>query len=121
MALRSINLRQKLRMFTGFWSPKVISEMNDYQFKVVKAKGEFVWHSHHETDEVIIVLEGSLTICFRDGNVDIGEGEMFVVKKGLEHKPIAESECHLLIIEPRGVINTGNAASELRAENDVWI
>lgn len=116
-----INFHEKLSLFSEHWSPKVIAEMNDYQFKLVKVKGEFVWHDHKETDEVFIVLEGELTIAFRDGHVTLSKGEMYVVPKGVEHKPFAESECQIMLIEPRGVVNTGEKSTELTAENDVWL
>lgn len=121
MKLESINFEDKFAKFTEHWSPKVIAEMNDYQFKLVRIKGEFTWHDHRDTDEVFLVLSGKMEIAFRNGTVQIKEGEMFVVKKGLEHKPYAENECRILVIEPRGVINTGEAESPLTAENDIWI
>jgi mannose-6-phosphate isomerase-like protein (cupin superfamily) len=95
--------------------------MNDYQFKLVKIQGEFVWHSHADTDEVFIVFDGSMEIHFRDYKVTLSAGEMFVVPKGTEHKPVAASECKIMLVEPTGVINTGEAGGELTAENDVWI
>ena len=121
MSYESINFSRKLRLFTEQWQPKVVAEMNDYQFKVVKLEGDFVWHEHQDTDETFIVLEGVLRIDFRDGAVHIAKGEMYVVPKGLEHKPYAEKEVHLLLIEPRGVLNTGHEGGERTAENDVWI
>jgi len=121
MSYDAINIKAKFGLFNEQWSPKVIAEMNDYQFKVVKVQGEFVWHEHKATDEVFIVLEGSLRIDFRDGHVSLDEGEMYVVKKGIEHKPFAESEAKILIIEPKGVVNTGNQVGDKTAENDVWI
>jgi mannose-6-phosphate isomerase-like protein (cupin superfamily) len=116
-----ISLRQKFALFTEQWQPKVIAEMNDYQFKVVKLQGEFVWHDHQDTDETFIVIEGNLRIDFRDGTVHIGPGEMFVVPKCVEHKPCADQEVRLLLIEPRGVRNTGESESDRTAPNDVWI
>ncbi len=95
--------------------------MNDYQFKLVKVHGEFVWHDHPDTDEVFIVLEGSLDIEFRDGKLTLQAGEMYVIPKGVEHKPIAENECKIMIVEPRGVVNTGDTGKEPTAENDVWV
>ena len=95
--------------------------MNDYHFKIVKLQGEFVWHDHPETDEVFIVLKGQLEIQFRDGRVTLNEGEMFVVPKGVEHKPVAEEECHILLVEPAGTVNTGDVVNERTAANDVWI
>ena len=102
MKYQALNFKQKLSLFDEQWAPKVIVEMNDYQFKIVKIKGDFVWHDHKDTDETFIVLEGKLRIDFRDGEVDLSEGEMFVVPKGIEHKPYAEEEVKLLLIEPRG-------------------
>ncbi|THB76774.1 MAG: cupin domain-containing protein [Desulfobulbaceae bacterium] len=121
MKTESINFKDKFSLFTEHWSPKVIAEMNDYQFKLAKIKGEFVWHDHKDTDEVFVVLSGEMQILFRDGKVMLSEGEMYVVKKGKEHKPYAENECQILIIEPRGIVNTGESESDLQAENDIWI
>ena len=100
---------------------KVIAELNDYQFKVVKIQGEFVWHNHPDTDEVFFVIEGSMNIEFENETVQLNEGEMLVVPKGVEHKPYADSECKVMLVEPRGVVNTGDADSDLTADNDVWI
>ena len=116
-----VNLKEKFSKFTDHWSPRVIAEMNNYQFKVVKVKGEFVWHNHKDTDETFIVIEGEMLIKFRNGEVRLSEGEMFVVKKGVEHKPCADKECKILVIEPRGVINTGESGGKLTAPKDVWV
>ena len=121
MAYEPINFRQKLSLFAERWQPKVIAEMNEYQFKLVKLQGDFIWHDHAETDETFIVLEGNLRIDFRDGTVVLSAGEMFVVPKGVEHKPYAEKEVELLLIEPRGVRNTGGTGGERTAQNDVWV
>ena len=122
MIYNPINLEKKFKKFSDFWSPKVIGEMNDYQFKVAKVQGEFIWHQHLDTDETFFVVQGQLTIEFKDGSVDIEQGEMYVVPKGVEHKPTATKECHIMIIEPKGVTNTGNKIdSKLKADNDVWI
>ncbi len=121
MNRKAINFQQKFSLFTEQWSPKVVAEMNDYQFKVVRIEGDFIWHDHQDTDETFIVLEGKLRIDFRDGSVSLSAGEMFVVPKGVEHKPFAEGEVKLLLIEPRGVTNTGHEISERTAQNDVWI
>ena len=118
---KAINLQQKFGLFDELWQPKVIAQMNDYQFKIVKLRGDFVWHHHKDTDETFIVIEGNLRIDFHDGAVDLSPGEMFVVPKGVEHKPYADSEVKLLLIEPRGVLNTGHEGGERTAENDVWI
>jgi mannose-6-phosphate isomerase-like protein (cupin superfamily) len=116
-----INLQDKFNRFSDHWSPRVIAQMNDYQFKLVKIQGEFLWHSHPETDEVFIVFDGSMEIHFRDGKVTLSAGEMFVVPRGIEHKPYAASECKVLLVEPAGTVNTGDSGGELTAENDVWI
>jgi mannose-6-phosphate isomerase-like protein (cupin superfamily) len=121
MKYQSINLEQKLGLLTEQWAPRVIAEMNDYQFKVVKLEGDFIWHSHNETDETFLVLEGDLRIDFRDDAVEIGPGELFVVPKGVEHKPYAAKEVRLMLVEPRGVLNTGDAGGERTAQNDVWV
>jgi mannose-6-phosphate isomerase-like protein (cupin superfamily) len=122
MQHKSINFEDKFSLLSEQWSPKVVAEMNDYQFKVVKLEGDFVWHDHQGTDETFIVLKGSLRIDFRDGCVNLSEGEMYVVPKGVEHKPYAEKEVEVLLIEPKGVLNTGDGeVSERTATNDVWI
>ncbi|MGG0554703.1 cupin domain-containing protein [Priestia aryabhattai] len=121
MDYHAINLSEKLSKFSERWSPKVIGEMNEYQFKLVKILGDFVWHSHKETDEVFIVLDGEMVIAFRDGEVRLSKGEMYVIPKGVEHKPYAKKECHIMLVEPKGLVNTGETTSELTAENNVWI
>ena len=119
--MKSVNLSEKFNKFSDFWAPRVIAEMNDYQFKLVKVEGEFVWHTHDDTDETFIVLDGELIIEFRDKTITLKKGEMIVVPKGAEHKPSAQQECQIMIIEPKGVINTGDARGPLTTENDVWI
>ncbi len=121
MEYRPINLDDKLRKVTDRWSPKVIAKMNDYRFKLVKFKGEFVWHSHADTDEAFLVIDGTLTVYFRDGSVDISGGELFVVPRGVEHKTFAGRECTAMLVEQAGTINTGDVVSDLTAEDDVWI
>ena len=121
MSYAAINFQNKFGLFSEQWQPKVVAEMNDYQFKVVKLQGEFVWHDHADTDETFIVIEGDLQIDFRDGAVKLSAGEMFVVPKGVEHKPFAKNEVKLLLIEPRGVLNTGDAGGERTATNNLWI
>jgi mannose-6-phosphate isomerase-like protein (cupin superfamily) len=118
---KAINLRDKFALFDEQWQPKVVAEMNDYQFKIVKLQGDFIWHNHEDTDETFIVIKGELRIDFRNGAVKIAAGEMFVVPKGVEHKPYAEREVELLLIEPRGVPNTGHEGGERTAPNDVWV
>ena len=121
MKHQPINFEEKLLKFSEHWSPKIIAQLNDYHLKLAKVQGEFVWHDHPETDEVFIVVKGQLEILFRDGNVLLNEGEMFVVPKGVEHKPVAENECHILLIEPAGTVNTGDVKDGLTAPNNIWI
>ena len=121
MNYHPISLQEKLQKFSDLWSPRIIAQMNDYHFKVAKVQGEFVWHDHPETDEVFLVLHGQLEIQVRDGNVILNDGEMYVVPKGVEHKPVAENECHILLVEPAGTVNTGDVVDEKTAPNNVWI
>lgn len=118
---QAINLQQKIELIGEQWSPRVVAELNDDQFKVVRIEGDFIWHDHPETDEAFLVLEGELRIDFRDGSVSLGPGELFVVPRGIEHKPYAAAEVKLLLIEPRGILNTGHAGGERTAVNDLWI
>ncbi|MGB9989539.1 cupin domain-containing protein [Pseudoduganella rhizocola] len=118
---RSINFSAKFDLVAEQWSPKVIAELNDYQFKLSKVEGDFIWHTHADTDEAFIVMEGELRIDFRDGHVILRQGEMFVVPKGVEHKPFAQAETRLLLIEPRGVVNTGSEGGERTRVADAWI
>ena len=121
MTRSAIDLRQKFSLFSEHWKPKVVAEMNDYQFKLAKIQGEFVWHSHAETDETFLIIEGLLRLEFRDGAVDLKPGEMYVVPRGVEHRPVAVKECQIMLIEPRGTVNTGDTGGAMTAENDVWI
>jgi mannose-6-phosphate isomerase-like protein (cupin superfamily) len=121
MSYQVINFQKKFDLIAEHWAPKVIAEMNDYQFKAVKLRGDFIWHHHPDTDETFIVIEGVLRIDFRDSAIHLRAGEMLVVSKGVEHKPHAENEVKLLLIEPRGVLNTGNEGGPRTAENEVWI
>jgi mannose-6-phosphate isomerase-like protein (cupin superfamily) len=121
MEHKPINLREKMAKFSDHWSPKVIAQMNDYHFKLVKFQGDFVWHIHDDTDEVFIVLDGEMSIEFRDGKVDLKQGDLFVVPKGVEHKPFSKKQCEIMLVEPAGTINTGDAGGDLTAEDNVWI
>ncbi|HEX2211073.1 MAG TPA: cupin domain-containing protein [Longimicrobium sp.] len=122
MGYEAINLRQKLGLFHEHWKPRVIAEMNDYQFKLVKIEGDFVWHDHPETDETFLVLHGELRLDFDDGHVTVKPGEMFVVPRGVRHKPSAPGgEVQLMLIEPRGILNTGHEGGERTALPDVWV
>jgi mannose-6-phosphate isomerase-like protein (cupin superfamily) len=116
-----INLQEKLSKFSEHWSPRIIAQMNNYHFKIAKLQGEFIWHEHPETDEVFVVLQGQLQIQFPDGEVTLREGEMFVVPKALQHRPVAEHECHIMLVEPAGTVNTGEVVNERTAANDAWI
>ncbi|QQE08823.1 cupin domain-containing protein [Cupriavidus sp. ISTL7] len=117
----AIDLIDKIRQIDGHWQPRVVAEMNDYQFKVVKLEGDFIWHTHTDTDETFIVLEGELRIDLRDGAIVLRAGQMAVVPKGVEHKPFAAKEVKLLLIEPRGVRNTGEEGGERTVQNDIWV
>ena len=121
MTCSPINLADKFSRFSEHWSPRIIAQMNDYHFKLVKIQGDFVWHRHADTDEVFIVLQGSMDICFRDGKVTLVAGEMVVVPRGIEHKPFAANECKLMVVEPAGTVNTGDAGGERTAPDGVWI
>ncbi|MCA1952603.1 MAG: cupin domain-containing protein [Hyphomicrobiales bacterium] len=103
-----VNLADKLATFEAHWSPRIVASYNGNDIMVVKVKGEFVWHSHPETDDLFLVLKGRLTIRMRDGDVTLGPGELYVVPRGIEHCPFAEEEVHMLLIEPRGTPNTGD-------------
>jgi mannose-6-phosphate isomerase-like protein (cupin superfamily) len=109
--MKAINLADKLSTFAEHWQPRVVGEFNGHDLMVVKVKGEFVWHKHDDTDDFFLVLSGRINIQLRDGVVSLGPGEMFVVPKGVEHRPVAEEEAHVLLIEPQGTPNTGNAAT----------
>jgi len=116
-----INIAEKLSLFDELWSPRVVAQMNKIQFKLVKIQGEFTWHAHQDTDEVFMVIAGTMGIEFRDKSIELFPGEMFVIPKGIEHKPFAKKQCEIMIIEPVGVVNTGEAGGILTAKNDVWI
>jgi mannose-6-phosphate isomerase-like protein (cupin superfamily) len=121
MKYKPINIQEKLSKFSDHWSPKIIAQMNDYHFKLVKFQGDFVWHKHVDTDEVFITLDGEMSIEFRDGKADLKAGEMFIVPQGVEHKPLAQKECKIMLVEPAGTINTGDAGGNLTAKDDIWI
>ena len=119
--MKKINLKSKFQEFTDQWSPKVIEEMNDYQFKLVKIENDFTWHKHDNTDETFLVIEGKMGIEFEDQTVELSEGEMIVIPKGKKHKPFADKEAKIMIIEPKGVTNTGDVINDFTAENDQWV
>ena len=119
--MKKINFKSKFEKFNDLWSPKVIAEMNDYQFKLVKIKDDFVWHEHNDTDEVFIVISGVIWIEFKDETIQINTGEMIVVPKGSKHRPYATEEAQIMLVEPKGVVNTGDIESDLTALDDQWI
>jgi len=121
MNINAINLKEKLLLFEQQWTPHIIAQMNDYHFKLVKIQGEFIWHQHSETDEVFYIVKGTMRIKFRDQSVDLSEGELCVVPRGVEHKPVAEEECQILLIEPTGTINTGDVIDEHTHAEELWI
>lgn len=121
MEIRVVNLQEKAHSINELHQYKLIAELNDYQLKLVKAKREFIWHSHPETDELFFVVEGEMKLSFRDQTFEVKEGELIVVPKGVEHKPVCESECTVMLIEPRGTLNTGNAGGPLTDTNLEWI
>ena len=112
MDLQAISLMDKFSLFDEQWAPRIIAQMNDYHLKLAKLEGEFIWHQHAETDEVFFVVKGELRIEFRDQNVELAAGELCVVPRGVEHRPVAEQECHILLIEPAGTLNTGHVTDE---------
>ncbi|MFH1068029.1 MAG: cupin domain-containing protein [Candidatus Glassbacteria bacterium] len=116
-----INLAEKFTRFSDHWSPKIIAQVNDYHLKLGKIQGDFIWHSHADTDEVFIVIDGAMRIELRDGSVKLKAGEMFVVPKGVEHKPSAEKECRILLVELAGTVNTGGGGGDLTSDDNVWI
>tara|TARA_B100001013_G_scaffold274918_1_gene175436 strand:- start:1173 stop:1544 length:372 start_codon:yes stop_codon:yes gene_type:complete len=118
---KKINIKEKLIKINEYWSPKVIAEMNNYQFKLAKVKGEFIWHSHDSSDEVFIIIDGKMNIELRDEIIKLSKGEMYVVPKGVEHKPYAEKECQIMLIEPKEVVNTGKIKNKYTSPNDIWI
>jgi len=113
-----VDIAEKLSLFSEHWSPKTVARLNDYEIKVVKVQGEFTWHFHYDTDELFLVTNGQLTIQRRDGNVMLEPGQLFVVPRGVEHCPITDGEVHAVLIEPTGVVNTGDAGGSLTAAPD---
>lgn len=118
MAPETVDLSAKLSAFSERWSPKVVARLNDYEVKVAKLEGEFVWHSHADTDELFLVVDGQLTIEFRDGQARLGPGQLIVVPRGVEHRPVADGEVHAVLVEPAGLVNTGDAGGPLTADFD---
>lgn len=130
--MEKVNFAEKLGLFDDRWAPKIVAQMNDVHFKLAKVEGSFVWHEHGDTDEVFIVVDGTLSVEFEDQTVTLQAGEMLVVPKGIRHRPYAETTCSILLVEPTGVVNTGDGGhdemevvdgrrEERTAANDVWI
>ncbi len=117
----AIALDDKFAAFTEHWSPKVIAQVNDFHVKAVKLRGEFVWHAHAATDELFFVHKGELNIQYRDRHNIVRAGELFVVPKGVEHRPVAAEECEILLLEPAGTLNTGDAGGPMTAQETSWI
>lgn len=118
---KKINVKEKLALFNDHWSPRIIGELNGQYVKLAKVKGEMVWHSHAEEDELFYIIKGSLTLKFRDGEVILNEGDMYIVPRGVEHLPLAEEECHLMLFEPKSTAHTGEVESELTNNDQEWI
>ena len=116
-----INIKEKFSKISEYWSPKVLAKMNDYEFKIARIKGEFIWHNHTETDEVFIVIEGNMKILLRGKTIQLSKGDLYVVPKGTDHKPVAEKECKLMLVELKGTKNTGSETHKLTAEDNQWI
>src|SRR3989338_7692244 len=116
--VKVVNIKNKLSLFKEYWNPKIVGELNDHKVQVVKLKGEFVWHHHENEDELFLVIKGNLTIHFRDRDINVGEGEFVIIPHPIEHKPEAKEEVHILLIEPKNTLNTGNVTdSKLSAKN----
>lgn len=116
-----VNLREKLSLVADHWVPRVVAQMNDYQFKIAKIQGDFIWHTHEDTDETFFIVEGELRLDLHDGPAHLRAGDLYVVPRGVEHKPYAEREVSIMLIEPCGVRNTGGEENERTQPNDVWI
>ncbi|CEG57662.1 Cupin 2 conserved barrel protein [Legionella fallonii LLAP-10] len=113
LTMQKINLKNKLSLFNDYWSPRIVGDLNDSHVKLAKLKGEFVWHKHDDEDELFFILKGNLLLRFKDRDVHLQEGEFIIVPKGVEHLPIAEEEVHVMFIEPKTTLNTGDALSGL--------
>jgi mannose-6-phosphate isomerase-like protein (cupin superfamily) len=114
--MEAVNLKEKFSLFQDYWSPKIVGELNDTHVKIVKVKGEFTWHHHDNEDELFLVVKGRLVIKLRDRDIILEEGEFAIIPKGVEHKPVAEEEAHILLLEPKSTLNTGNVRNEKTVE-----
>jgi mannose-6-phosphate isomerase-like protein (cupin superfamily) len=121
MPIDVVNISDKFEFIAEQWDPKIIAQTNDYYFKIAKIQGEFVWHSHPDTDEVFLVVDGSFTIYLRNEELKLNVGEMCVIPKGVEHKPAAKDECQILMVEPVGTVNTGDAGGDRTITDIAWI
>lgn len=119
--MKKVNIKDKFQLFDAYWTPKILGEVNNSHVKIFKAKGEFVWHSHKDEDEFFLVIKGQLNIKMRDREIHLKEGEFCIVPKGVEHLPYANEEAHVLLFEPKAVVNTGDATSEKTVEDPEWI
>ena len=119
--MEKINLKEKLDLFNDYWNPRIVGELNNQHVKLVKFKGEFVWHKHIEEDEMFFVVDGSFIMEFRDKTIEIKKNEFIIVPKGVEHRPFADKECEIMLIEPKETVNTGNISNEMTAKNNQWI
>lgn len=115
--MKPVDIKEKLSQFSDHWSPKIIGELNGQVIKVAKLKGEFVWHHHEHEDEMFMVVEGTLVLKFKDGEVELNAGQFYIIPKGVEHLPVAVEECHVMLFEPKTVLNTGNVVNERTVEN----
>ena len=120
MILEKVNINEKLDLFSEHWKPKIIGELNGQLVKIAKVKGEFIWHHHEQEDELFLVIKGHLTIKLRDKDIELDEGEFFIVQKGVEHKPVSAEEVHMMMFEPASTLNTGNVQDE-RTQNELEI
>ncbi|KAA3653863.1 MAG: cupin domain-containing protein [Chloroflexi bacterium] len=116
-----VNVSEKFARFTDYWSPKIVGELNEFHVKLVKIEGEFVWHHHEDEDEMFFVIKGTLIMKLRDKDVVVNEGEFIVIPHGVEHKPVAETECHIMLFEPKETLNTGNVQDEKTVAALEWI
>lgn len=121
MRINVVNISEKFSLIKEQWDPKIIAQLNDYHFKIAKIQGEFLWHSHPETDEVFLVVDGEMVIHLREEDLKLKQGEMCVIPRGVEHKPAAENECQIMMVEPAGTLNTGDAGGERTIEETAWI
>ena len=119
--MHPIDLTDKFSLFDQYWSPRIVGAVNDSYVKLAKFNGEFVWHSHEHEDELFLVVKGRLTVRFRDRDVQLDEGQMLIVERGVEHQPVAESEAHVLIVEPKATLNTGDVVDERTVRDLEWI